>query len=91
MSISSEDAKKLQGLIRIVPDFPIKGIQFQDISTLCANPWGMKKTIETFAAHYKGQKIDYVAGFESRGFIFGAALATELNCGFTMIRKPGKL
>ena len=86
-----DDKKKLKALIRVVPDFPKKNIQFQDISTLCADPWGMKKCIEFMTAEFKGKKIDYIAGFEARGFIFGPSLAIELGCGFTMIRKPGKL
>eukprot|EP01080_Neovahlkampfia_damariscottae_P008839 gene8839-787_t len=79
--MSEEEVNKLKSHIRVVPDFPKKGIQFQDISTLCADPWCMKKCIEIMAAKYKGEKIDYVAGFEARGFIFGPALAIELGCG----------
>lgn len=80
-----------QGLIRVIPDFPKKGILFQDISTLIADAWGLKCVIDYFATFYKDQKIDQIVGLESRGFLVGTPLAIQLNCGFTMVRKKGKL
>lgn len=89
--MSEEKIQNITKLLRYVPDFPKKGINFVDISTLICDPVGLKDTINLLAEHYKGQKIDYVCGLESRGFIFGTALAVELGCGFVMMRKPGKL
>ena len=85
------DTLTLKTLLRIVPNFPRKGIQFQDISPLIANPLAFKTVIDSLTEHYKDQQIKYVVGIESRGFIIGAPLALSLNCGFVMIRKPGKL
>jgi adenine phosphoribosyltransferase len=82
---------EILSILRVVPDFPKKGIQFYDISTLISNPEGLKSTVENFRQYYQNEKIDYICGLESRGFIFGAALAVALNVGFVMIRKPGKL
>ena len=77
--------------IRNVPDFPKQGIQFKDITTAVKQPKILKEILETIAAQFKSQKIDYVVGIESRGFIFGTALAYLLGCGFVPVRKPGKL
>ncbi|MFX0101589.1 MAG: adenine phosphoribosyltransferase [Candidatus Hodarchaeota archaeon] len=78
-------------LIRNVPDFPKKGIQFKDITTLIKDPDGLKNSIDDIVAAYKDKGIQKVAGIESRGFIFGAAVAYLLKVGFVLIRKPGKL
>ena len=83
-----EDIKKM---IRDIPDFPKKGIMFRDITTAVKDPETMKKIIDYIAAEIKDEKIDYVAGIESRGFIFGMPVAYSLGCGFIPIRKPGKL
>lgn len=85
------DAKKLAALIRDVPDFPKPGIVFKDITTLVSNPEAFKATIDAFANRYRGQQIDKVLAIESRGFIFGGALAYTLGAGFQIVRKPGKL
>lgn len=77
--------------VRIVPDFPKKGIQFLDITTAVKDNKAMQMMINWLYEQFKNKKIDYVAGIESRGFIFGAALAYKLNCGFVPIRKPNKL
>ena len=77
--------------VRIVPDFPKKGIQFLDITTAVKDNKAMQMMINWLYEQFKNEKIDYVAGIESRGFIFGAALAYKLNCGFVPIRKPNKL
>ena len=77
--------------IRIVPDFPKKGIQFLDITTGVKNPEALKAMMDFLYEQYKDKNIDYVAGIESRGFVFGAPLAMMLGAGFVMIRKPNKL
>lgn len=82
---------ELKECIRDVPDFPKKGIIFKDITTLLKNPAALKKTIDLMAERYSGEHIDQVIGIESRGFIFGTALAYQLGTGFIPVRKPGKL
>ena len=77
--------------IRQVPDFPKKGIQFLDITTGIKDADALQAMIDYLYNIYKDRKIDYVAGIESRGFIFGAPLACRLNVGFIPIRKPNKL
>jgi len=84
-------ALDLQSSIRTVPDFPKKGIMFRDITTLLKEPAMFRAAIDMLADHYRGKKIDAVAGIESRGFILGAPLAYKLGVGFLPIRKPGKL
>lgn len=81
----------LRQYIRNVPDFPVKGIQFKDISTLVKDPDALHKTSEYLADFYKDYGITKVVGIESRGFILGSILAYKLNAGFVLIRKPGKL
>jgi len=81
----------LKKYIRTIPDFPKKGIQFRDITTLISNPDAFSGTIDIFHEHYKIRRIDVIAGIESRGFIFGGALADRLGVGFIPIRKKGKL
>lgn len=76
---------------RNIPDFPKKGVIFKDITTVIKDKDAFKAVTDYFAELYKDLNIDYVAGLEARGFIFGAALASKLNCGFVVIRKPGKL
>ena len=77
--------------IRIVPDFPVEGIQFFDVTTLFKNPEAFEEVISRICALYEGKGITKVAGIESRGFIAGAAVAARLGAGFVPIRKPGKL
>lgn len=81
----------VESKVRDIVDFPKKGIIFRDITTAVKDPKALKFMIDFLTQQYEGQKIDYVAGVESRGFIFGSALAYNLNAGFVMIRKPGKL
>jgi len=83
--------QQIKDSIRNIPDFPKKGIQFKDITTALKNPTILKEILDTCANYYKNDKIDYVVGIESRGFIFGTALAYLLDCGFIPVRKPGKL
>ena len=82
---------QLKAKIRNVPDFPKPGILFYDITTLLRDGAGFRQAIEALAEPYKGQAIDAVVGMESRGFIFGAAVADRLGIGFIPVRKPGKL
>lgn len=77
--------------LRNVPDFPIPGIQFKDVSTLFKNPKCLKILVNELYEIYKGKGITKVVGIESRGFVVGAALALKLGAGFVMCRKPGKL
>lgn len=81
----------IKSLIRDVPDFPIEGIIFKDITTLLKSARGLKTTSEDLFELAKGKHINKVVGIESRGFIFGGLLAEKLEAGFVPIRKPGKL
>lgn len=81
----------LAALIRNVPDFPIPGVQFKDITTLLRDGPAFARVIDLIAEQYRDQHIDVVAGVESRGFIFSAPVAYQLGAGLTPIRKPGKL
>lgn len=82
---------RLQGLIRDIPDFPKPGIVFKDITPLLGDARGFADSIELLARALAGERLDYVVGIESRGFIFGAALACHVGAGFIPVRKPGKL
>jgi adenine phosphoribosyltransferase len=81
----------IKQLIRTIPDHPKPGIQFRDITTLLLDPAGIRSAVEQLAGPFAGSQIQKVAGVEARGFIFGLAVAMELNVGFVPIRKPGKL
>src|SRR5690606_38457334 len=78
-------------MIRSVPDFPEPGILFRDITPLLADPKGFHIVLDMIAHRFVGEHIDAVVGIESRGFIFGGALAARLNASFVPVRKPGKL
>ena len=82
---------ELSKFIRDIPDFPRKGILFKDITPLLRDPGAFSRALDAMAQHHAGDRIDAVAAVESRGFIFGAALALKLGAGFVPIRKPGKL
>ncbi|MBS1817684.1 MAG: adenine phosphoribosyltransferase [Acidobacteria bacterium] len=81
----------LKSKIRNVPDFPKAGILFYDITTLLQDPEGFRMAIDSMADPFRGAGIDMVVGIESRGFIFGSAVADRLAAGFAPVRKPGKL
>ena len=81
----------LRRLVRDVPDFPKPGIVFKDITPLLADRVGLAFAVELMVQPFRGQQVDVVVGAESRGFIFGTAVARELSAGFVPIRKPGKL
>jgi adenine phosphoribosyltransferase len=81
----------LKEKIRHVPDFPKAGILFYDITTLLQDPAGFRAAIDSLALPFTDQRIEIVVGIESRGFIFGAAVADRIGAGFTPVRKAGKL
>ena len=81
----------LKNCIRDIPDFPKKGIVFKDISTLLKDNNALRQSIDELVQQFKDKKVDQVVAVESRGFIFGATLAYQLNAGFVPIRKKGKL
>jgi len=81
----------LASLVRNIPDFPVKGIQFKDVTTLLKNPDAFDQAIEEMAAPFADKQIELVAAVESRGFIFGAPVARRLHAGFVPVRKLGKL
>jgi adenine phosphoribosyltransferase len=81
----------LASLIRTVPDFPRKGVRFRDITTMFKDAAGFRAVVERLADAHRGAAIDKVVGIESRGFIVGAALASELRVGFVPVRKAGRL
>src|SRR5512140_439559 len=82
---------ELARLIRAVPDFPVHGILFRDITTLIRDGEAFQEAVDTMVEHYIDTEIDVVAAVEARGWIFGAPLAYELGAGFVPIRKPSKL
>ena len=83
--------EELRGLIRTVPDFHQPGIQFRDITTLISHPLGLAASVRLLADRARELGAEAIAGMEARGFIFGAAVAVELELGFIPVRKPGKL
>ncbi|MCH2615723.1 MAG: adenine phosphoribosyltransferase [Acidimicrobiales bacterium] len=88
MSLSEIDLKQF---IQNVPDFPREGINFKDVSPLLKDAAAFATAVSLMARAVDAEEIDYVAGIEARGFIFGSALANALNLGFIAIRKAGKL
>ncbi len=81
----------IKSRIRTIPHYPRPGIMFRDITTLLKDPVGFRLTIQEIVNRYREEKIDKVAGIESRGFIVGAPVAFSLGVGFVPIRKQGKL
>ena len=81
----------LKDKIRSIPDFPIQGVLFRDVTTLLKDKEGYHALIETIANSLRDRQVDLVIGPEARGFVIGAALAYALNAGFVLARKPGKL
>lgn len=82
---------ELADLVRNIPDFPMPGIAFKDITTLIGNGPAFTKVIDLLSERYRDRGITAVAGVESRGFIFSAPIALNLGVGLVPIRKPGKL
>lgn len=81
----------LKQYIRNIPDFPVEGILFRDITPLLADPQALATAIDALCAPFQDKGIEVVAAVEARGFIFGSAVAKVLNAGFVPIRKKGKL
>jgi len=84
-------SEKIKETIRDVMDYPTPGIVFKDITPVLADPYLCKAIVGQMVREFRSQQIDAVAAVEARGFIFGAVLAHELNCGFIPVRKAGKL
>ena len=84
-------AETIKESIRNIPDFPIKGIQFKDITTAIKQPELFSKITDEIAGHFMDKGITKIVAIESRGFIMGGALAYKLGAGFVPVRKPGKL
>ena len=84
-------AEELRAKIREIPDFPKPGILFYDITTLLKDPVSYRESIDLMLEPYKDEQVDIVVGMESRGFIFSAPMAYELNAGLVPVRKLGKL
>jgi adenine phosphoribosyltransferase len=89
--LTSEARTAIDTAIRTIADFPKPGIQFKDITTLLGNPEAFTLLMDHLQARYADYNLDYVAGIDARGFIFGSVLADRLNVGFVPIRKTGKL
>jgi len=81
----------IESYIRAIPDFPIPGILFRDITPLLRDKDAFQAAIDMFTDAYKDRGIDYVVGIESRGYMIGAPVAYALHAGFVPVRKPGKL
>jgi adenine phosphoribosyltransferase len=82
---------ELESLIRPIPDFPLPGILFRDITPLLKDPAGFRAAIDLFVDRYKNERLDYIVGIEARGYMLGAPLAYAIGSGFVPVRKPGKL
>jgi adenine phosphoribosyltransferase len=83
--------KSLKKRIRNIPDFPIKGIQFKDITTLLSDPESYQRAIDLMAHRHFNKGVEAVVGIEARGFVMGAAMAYKLGVGVILVRKAGKL
>ena len=91
MQLSSAERKIIEDSIMDIKDFPKPGIVFKDITTLLSDAEAYGVLMKHLHARYKSYNLDYIAGIDARGFIFGAALAQMLGIGFVTIRKKGKL
>ena len=92
MQTSRDDTEfDLKSKLRVIPDWPKKGVNFIDITTLLSNAKSFAAVIDALTGHFSARKIDCVVGIEARGFILGAPLAYKLNVGFVPARKKGKL
>ena len=89
--MKTEKIEKVKNLIRMIPDFPTKGIMFRDLTTAFKNPEGIAIIAEYIEEKYANLGVTKVVGIEARGFIGGSILAHELGAGFVPLRKPGKL
>ncbi len=89
--LEDENKKIIVGAIREIPDFPKPGIVFKDISTILNDAQAFGLLMDHLKERYREARLDFVAGIDARGFIFGAALARDVGLGFVPIRKQGKL
>ena len=85
------DVADLRAKIRDIKDFPTEGILFKDITTLLKDGPAWRFAVDSLASYYQNDRVEVVVGVESRGFIFGGAIAHQLNAGFVPVRKLGKL
>ncbi|MDY0402294.1 adenine phosphoribosyltransferase [Sulfurovum sp.] len=91
MSLTPEEKEIILNSIRDIPDFPKAGIIFKDITTLLGNAKAFNTLMDHLTNRYLGYDLDYIAGIDARGFIFGSILADRLGIGFVPVRKQGKL
>ena len=89
--MTKKDLEKVKSVVRNVPDFPVPGIQFKDLTTAFKDPEALQIMTRAMTDLYRDKGVTRVVGIEARGFIGGAILATQLNAGFVPLRKPGKL
>ena len=87
----SKSREYIKSKVRSIPNWPIKGVIFRDITTLLQDPKAFKDICSIFYNRYAKQNVDKIVGIDARGFLFGSVLAYELGIGFTPIRKKGKL
>lgn len=90
-TLTAEDKKIILDSIRDIPDFPKAGIIFKDITTLLNTPKAFNILMNHLEERYRSYELDYIAGIDARGFIFGSILADRLGLGFVPVRKKGKL
>jgi len=90
-TLSDQERSIILSSIRDIPDFPKAGIVFKDITTLLNQPKAFRTLMDHLASRYQSYNLDYVAGIDARGFIFGSILADRLGIGFVPVRKKGKL
>jgi adenine phosphoribosyltransferase len=89
--MNQNEILRVKNLVRNIPDFPVPGIQFKDLTTAFKNPTALRVLTDALVELYKDRGVTKVVGIESRGFIGGSMLAVSLGAGFVPIRKPGKL
>ena len=89
--MNKQDLESVKNAVRNIPDFPVPGIQFKDLTTAFKDPEALQIMTRAMADIYRDKGVTRVVGIEARGFIGGAILATQLNAGFVPLRKPGKL
>ena len=87
----SKSCEFIKSKVRSIPNWPIKGVIFRDITTLLQDPKAFKEICQIFYNRYANEKVDKIVGIDARGFLFGSVLAVELGIGFVPIRKKGKL
>jgi len=90
-TLTIEEKEIILGSIRDIPDFPKPGIIFKDITTLLSTPYAFDTLMTHLSNRYKSYDLDFIAGIDARGFIFGSILADRLGLGFVPVRKKGKL